>query len=246
MRKRVNSQRGFTLIELLVTMCVIAILATLSLALAGRMRAIGQKAHCMHSLRQLAAATQFYLGDHDERFFAYSQATSEGKLWYFGLEPGGGAAQAEGARELDPTRAPLYPYVQQVGGIEICPSFPYGSALWKPKFKGASWGYGFNTSLSNVNRLAIDRPSRIILFGDCAQVNTFQAPASAKNPMVEEFYMIDGVYRTIHFRHGATANMLFLDGHVEAMKMAPGTQDTQLKAANIGRITPVGSTEFLR
>ena len=240
-----KAPRAFTLIELLVTISIIAILSALSLAALGQMRSVGQKAFCAHSLQQLGAATQMYLADHDQLFFAYSQVTSEGTLWYFGMEAGGGS-KAEGSRGLDQTAAPLYPYVGQVGGIEVCPSFPYGAAVWKPKFKGASWGYGFNTSLSKASALAVERPAGIVLFGDCAQVNTFQAPASVKNPLVEEFYIIDTTSRTIHFRHGAAANMLFLDGHVQAMKMYPGTQDTRLKAANIGRITPVASTEYLR
>jgi prepilin-type N-terminal cleavage/methylation domain-containing protein/prepilin-type processing-associated H-X9-DG protein len=241
----VSARRGFTLIELLVAISVIAILAALSLSAMGKMRSVGQKAYCANSLRQLGAATNFYLSEHDQKFFAYSQNTTDGVLWYFGLE-GNGGSKAEGSRGLDQTQGPLYPYVQQVGGIQVCPAFPYGSALWKPKFKGASWGYGFNTALSNVNVLTVEHPSRIIVFGDCAQVNSFQAPASAKKPMIEEFYMIDTSSRTVHFRHGDTANMLFIDGHVEAMKMSPGTQDTRLMDANIGRITPQGSTEYLR
>lgn len=236
---------GFTLVELLVVVSVIAILSAFTFSIFGNMRSRAQQAHCAHSLRQLGMATNMYLSDHELVFFAYLQATPEGRLWYFGREPAGRTG-AEGERELDATEGPLFPYVQQVGGIEVCPSFPYESALWKPKYKKASWGYGFNTALSNMNVAALDRPQRVLLFGDCAQVNTFQAPATPKKPLVEEFYMIESKFKTIHFRHGTTANILFLDGHVEAMKMHPGTQDTRLREAKIGRITPVGSTEYLR
>lgn len=240
-----KTRRAFTLVELLVAIAIIAILAALSLGAMGKMRSIGQKAVCANSLRQLGAATGLYLAENEQRFFAYTRTTSEGVLWYFGLESSGGS-KAEGSRGLDETKGPLYPYVQQAGGVQVCPSFPYGSALWKPKFKGASWGYGFNVALSNVSALTVERPSRIILFGDCAQVNTFQPPASAKKPLIEEFYIIDSSSRTIHFRHSENANVLFLDGHVQPMKMYPGTQDTRLKEANIGRITAQGSTEYLR
>ncbi len=241
-----KTPRGFTLLELLVTLSVIAVLAVLVLAGVGRMRAMAQKAHCANSLRQLGAASHLYLGDHEQRFFSYVQNTPEGKLWFFGLEPKGAGGGAEGNRILDQTKGPLYPYVNQVGGISVCPAFPYGSALWKPKFKGASWGYGFNLFLSNVNLLTIERPSRVILFGDCAQVNTFQAPASAKNPMLEEFYMIEQSFKTIHFRHGTNANLLFADGHVESLPVCPGTEDLQLPDAGVGRVTPVGSMDLLQ
>lgn len=235
---------GFTLLELLVVMAIILILAGLSVSGIGKMRSISQRAHCTNSLRQLGAATHLYLAEHEQRFFAYSQAVPEGRQWYFGLERGGSTG-GEGARDLDVTGSPLYPYVKQVGGIEVCPAFPYESALWKPKFKGASWGYGYNLALSEVNALTLERPSQTILFGDCAQVNTFQHPASPKNPMLEEFYMIESRYSTVHFRHGTLANMLFVDGHVEALPMAPGTADRRLLSANVGRITPAGSTQYL-
>lgn len=237
--------RAFTLLELLVTIAVIAILAGLSLAGIRKVRSVGQSAACANSLRQLGAAAHMYLSENDQKFFAYSQPAPEGTMWYFGLERGGGPG-GEGDRELDQTAGPLYPYIKHVNGIQSCPAFPFGSALAKPKFKGASWGYGFNTSLSNASAARIELPARIILFGDCAQVNTFQAPASSNNPMIEEFYMIDVANRTIHFRHGTSANMLFLDGHVEGMKLYPGTQDTRIKSEKIGRMTPLGSTEYLK
>jgi prepilin-type processing-associated H-X9-DG protein len=233
------------LVELVVVMAVIAVLVTITSVAVAKVRSVAQSAHCANSLRQLGTATALYLNDNERTYFSYVKRTPEGRLWYFGLEPGRGGG-SEGSRQLDVTQGPLYPYVQSVGGIEVCPAFPYESALWKPKFKGASWGYGFNTSLSNVNALTIEKPSRVIVFGDCAQVNTFQAPASASKPMVEEFYMIEKNYPTIHFRHGAVANLLFADGHVEAMRPWPGTEDERLPEANVGRITPKGSTEYLR
>ena len=73
-----KTPRGFTLLEMLVTLSVIALLAVLSLAGLGRMRAVAQRAHCANSLRQLGAATHLYLADHERRFFAYTQNTPEG------------------------------------------------------------------------------------------------------------------------------------------------------------------------
>lgn len=224
---------------------IVAVLAALVLSGVEKMRKVAQGAYCANSLRQLGVATSLYLNDNDRVFFSYSKTVPEGRLWYFGLEPKGGGG-AEGSRVLDQTKGPLFPYVQQVGGIQVCPAFPYESSLWKPKFKGASWGYGFNTALSGVNLSNLEHPARTLVFGDCAQVNSFQPPASAKKPMLEEFYMIESSFKTIHFRHGARANILFADGHVDAMSMYPGTADTRLPDASVGRIAPVGSSDFLR
>lgn len=236
---------GFTLLELLTSIAIVAIMVTLSIAGMGQVKSIGQGAYCANSLRQLGIATTLYLADHQHVCFAFSEAEATGRLWYYGFETYASINSPEGDRSVDETQSPLYPYVQQVGGVEICPSFPYGQAIWKPKYAGASWGYGFNTFISSENVLSIPHPAQVILFGDCAQVNTFEAPASPSNPMLEEFYIIDNQYTTIHFRHGGCANILFLDGHVEKFTMYPGTLNTTLPNANVGRITPVGSTQYL-
>jgi prepilin-type N-terminal cleavage/methylation domain-containing protein/prepilin-type processing-associated H-X9-DG protein len=241
-----KANRAFTLLELLVVIGVISILAVISFAAFSKMRGMAQSVNCANSLRQLGAATQMYLTDNSHVFFNYSTVAPGGRLWYFGFETSASLGSPEGTRTVDETQAPIYPYVHNVGGVEVCPAFPYGQAVWEPKYKGASWGYGFNTFLSGVNSLTLTRPSQVILFGDCAQVDTFQAPASASNPLLEEFYMIENTYTTIHFRHGAHANMLFVDGHVEQMLMYPGTLDTRLPAQNVGRITPVGSMLYLQ
>ncbi len=249
---------AFTLVELLVVISIIAILAILSVGGIGKVRSISEGAVCAHSLRQLAVATHLYLQDHNNRFFPYYEDSPVGRRWFFGMEPKSSLGGAEGSRTVDVTQSFLYPYIHQVGGVEICRSFPYGSDYWKPKFKGASYGYGYNIFLASDTSVVpaklnqpkyltqIDRPSSVILFGDCAQVNTFQAPASKDNPKLEEFYLIDDIYRTIHFRHGRSANILFIDGHVEKFQPYPGTLDTGLRDECIGRITPRGSVQFLQ
>ena len=165
------------------------------------------------------------------------------------LKNGGGA---EGERDLDRTAGPLYPYIQEVDSIETCPAFNYRNALYKPKFKGASWGYGYNWKLGGgwsgrtpMRLTQLPRPAQVIVFADCAQANTFQAPASADNPMLEEFYIVNESFKTIHFRHRHDANFLFADGHVESRKMLEGTEDERLKSEKLGRITPVGSKQYL-
>jgi prepilin-type processing-associated H-X9-DG protein/prepilin-type N-terminal cleavage/methylation domain-containing protein len=241
--------RGFTLVEALVTLGIIVVLAALSFGALRGAGAAGKTARCLNSLRQLGTATQLYLLDHSHQFFRYRESVPEGTLWFFGLETSGGG---EGLRQLDATAGPLYPYLRQVGRIEICPAFDYGDALWKPKFKGASWAYGYNWILGGkwagepLRMSDLSAPSQVVVFGDCAQVNTFQAPASTSHPMIEEFYLIDQSSRTVHFRHGSRAGVVFADGHSELLPPEPGTLDARLPSAQIGRIAPVGSMKYLR
>ncbi len=243
---------GFTLIELLVVVGIMAVLATLILSGYRMYRGLATRAQCSSNLRQLTAAVHLYAADNNGAFPPYVRQNKDGsKEWYFGREkfqPG----VAEGDRELDREAGPLYPYIQSVGGIEVCQGFNYGSTLWKAKFKGASYGYGYNWLLggrmsgSPMFHSHLEGAENVILMADCGQVNTFQPPASPAKPMVEEFYIINEVYKTFHFRHNGRANVVFVDGHVEVMEPYPGTEDKRVKGEILGRVTPVGSTERLK
>ena len=247
---RCRSSSGFTLLELIFAIAIVGILAGVAVNLTKQARMATHKAKCASNLRQLGLAVSFYLHENDNRFPPYAEQTENGTVWYFGSESGGGGP--EGERDLDREAGPLYPYIQQVGSIEVCPAFNYNNALYKAKFKGASWGYGYNWKLGGgfrgrnpVHIAQLSRPSQVIVFGDCAQANTFQAPASPDNPMLEEFYILNETFKTVHFRHGHGANFLFADGHVETKEMLEGTRDDSLKGENLGRITPVGSFKYL-
>lgn len=230
---------------------IVAVLSTLGFQGYGRLRDAANRAKSASNLRQLGIAVLLYTDDNHGEFPRYLEATPEGRRWYFGLEPSGGPS-AEGERRLIPEGGPLWPYIETVGGIEVCPAFNYQSPIWKAKFKGASWGYGYNWLLGGrmggmpLSIRHLRSPGRVILFASCAQVNTFQAPASPSNPMLEEFYIINETFPTIHFRHNGLANVLFVDGHVEAFSVLPGTEDRRIKTEIVGRITPYGSSEMLR
>lgn len=59
---------AFTLIELLVVIAIIAILAAIAVPAAGPMIERGRSARCVGNLRQIGAAVQQYVADHDYRF----------------------------------------------------------------------------------------------------------------------------------------------------------------------------------
>ena len=235
-------RRAFTLIELLVVIAIVAILASLLLPALARAKATAHRAKCTTNLRQLGLAAQMYWDDNEDQCFRYRGAfTNNGVVYWFGwLEQG-----AEGQRAFDATQGALYPYLQG-RGVEICPSLNYSMGQFKLKAKGAAYGYGYNLHLSvplnqpPIRISTVARPSDTALFADAAQVNTFQAPASPSNPMLEEFYYVstNATEATTHFRHARKANVIFCDGHVAPESPAPSSLDQRLPGQFVGRLHP--------
>ena len=218
---------GFTLIELLVVVAIIAILAALLLPTLSQSKASARRIQCVSSIRQLGLAAEMYWDDNQGQTFRYRGAyTNGGDVFWFGwLERG-----SEGSRAFDLAQGALHPYLGG-RGIEICPGLNYLAARFKLKATGAAFGYGINLYLTspttlNVNRMT--RPADTAVFADAAQVNTFQAPASPENPMLEEFYYIHDTETTVHFRHQRTANVVFGDGHVDQERPASGSIDVNM------------------
>ncbi len=241
--------RAFTLLELLIVVCIIGLLAGLAVpALTGALQ-VANQVSCASNLRHVGIATRMYLKDHDDTFFLLVDlAASEGsggKCWYFGFETTGSAAGGWGRRTVDRSKGTLAPYLGEDARAGVCPALPsFGD---KAKYADWVWTYGVNAELTGpvgatksktfgaIHRL--DR-SRTGLFADSAQVNTFQAPASRANPLIEEWFYIQTGAPYVHFRHGGRANVLFADWHVEAVGPAEGGLNPILPGARIGYLDP--------
>ncbi|MGA2865079.1 MAG: prepilin-type N-terminal cleavage/methylation domain-containing protein [Verrucomicrobiota bacterium] len=231
---------AFTLLELLVVIALIAVLAALLLPALSRSKASAQRIKCLSNLHQLELAANLYWDDNGGNCFRYGGAyTNGGQLYWFGwMGPG-----AEGARAFDATCGALYPYLQG-RGVELCPAFNYFLSQFKAKARGATYGYGYNLYLSaapgqapiNLSRLL--RPAGTVLLADAAQVNTWQAPASPANPMLEEWYYLDNSTNQPngHFRHAQKAEAVFCDGHVGPERFVPGSLDPRMPSQFVGRL----------
>ena len=232
--------RAFTLIELLVVIAFISILAAMLLSALARAKASAQRADCMSNLRQVGLATQLYWDDNAGKSFRYNLgATNNGTLYWFGWIDN---TQPEGHRPFDLSMGVLHPYLNG-SAVRLCASPVWASPQFKLKGTNAIFSYGCSSYVfggpgnSPVNANKISRPADTALFADTAQVNTFQAPASASNPMFEEWYYFDySPLANVHFRHAQKANVTFADGHVALEKPLAGSLDPRLPAQNIGRL----------
>lgn len=231
-------ERGLTLIELLVTISIVVLLAALLIPAVRSVYASSTDATSAHCIAQLNAAAQSYLGDNGMNYWPYRVSTNGGTQWWFGFESTASMNAPEGKRWLDLNEGPLGPYIAASGGMTVDPSFSRAGNTFKPKYGATHFAYGYNLLLQGKNQLSLSSPGKIPVFATCAQVNTFQSPASPKKPMVEEFYYFNATERTVHFRIGGQAMVGYADGSAGYLPMMPGTLDSRMPGANIGRLDP--------
>jgi len=233
---------AFTLIEVLVVAAIIGLLAALLLPTLVHTKLTAQRADCVCNLRELGLGTELYLGDNAGfAFRKNAPAIAAGQQWWFGWLGSG----AEGQRAFDLTTGVLFPYLHGTG-TRLCPSFDYTSPLFKLKGTNVIFSYGCNSyffagpNQTPVAASSLRHPADTVFFADAAEVNNFQAPASASHPMFEEFYYVDTntAYPNGHFRHDQMANVIVADGHADLEKPVPGSLDPRVPSQFIGRLRP--------
>src|SRR5690606_31586298 len=172
--------------------------------------------------------------------------------------------QPDPAKQLDFSAAFLAPYMETNQAAFQCPDLSlkqvdaarFGkmacSFAYNGHYLGRGIDYDYSTwppgiSQSPRFRRLRDVPSTsaTIAFADSAQVKCLNWP-SCTSTSLEEVWLIEppkNEFPTVHFRHAMTANVAFLDGHVESMEvrwidhsLLPAGQAARIRNEGLGHI----------
>jgi general secretion pathway protein G len=205
---RKRRAEGFTLIELLVVISIIAILAGLTLPVLSKAKERANAGACMHNLQQIGVGMNLYASDHNNRLpMARSNDPTipawPDAYWYYQIYP------YTATTALAPTN---YTQTCEVcfGGLMRDP----GKTDWningptdqqRISYAMSSFNPGDSYGLA-LNRSMIPDPARTMLVCDTA----YPYPV-----MNSTNYMYSTTWTCL--RHGGLDNILFCDGHVQAV-----------------------------
>lgn len=203
---------GFTLIELLVVVAIIATLAGMLLPVLGRARERGRATHCANNLRQVGLAFCLYADDYSGLVpTPYYSLSSPPQMWIALLVPYVGRAGtfADVTTEIGERTKVFY----CVSEHQAPPGYNCYGMSWMLGDDGVSYqdSSGNDAPALSVFR-SVSNPSAKMLAADSFWDSTLG-------------YVDVGIWKDtnagatgeVSFRHNGFANVLFVDGRVEAM-----------------------------
>lgn len=223
---------GFTLIELLIVLAILAVIAAILFPVFAHVRERARQTTCAGNLRQIGMATMQYAGDSDGLLFnTLSHADDSGRIthWSFCSEQALGTPDVR----IDASCGPLAPFLKSAG-VWHCPSASGLKAADHCTAVPPAYGLNIAYTRSEISRgrpvslAQVTAPSETILAADSAS-----APSGSLS-WTKYIQLPSDHGASVHGRHSGRANVLWLDGHVNARKPVP--PDAQNQALDVGDV----------
>ena len=208
---------GFTLIEVLVVIGIIAFLIALTLPVLESVRRSARTVQCGSNLKQIHAALEMYLGEHQNMtFWRGENIDTDGMEWYVygGRETGNTCIQQDGIFNNTVPR-PLNKYVGNNVELFRCPEDVPGASPWTEPEETDYWHYNWTGNSYNFNA---NGDPELDYNGGLSGVRFTRIKDSANTVLFTEAAHVWGyaaMGETAAWHPQAKANVCFADGHVE-------------------------------
>ncbi|MCM8762182.1 MAG: DUF1559 domain-containing protein [Candidatus Omnitrophica bacterium] len=223
-------RKGFTLIELLVVVAIIAVLAAMLLPALSQAREKARQATCINNLKQISTVFFMYLMDNDDTFCGTTNVYN--RSW------AGRYFNAILSDYLEPNRYRIndtYGYNRTLSKVWNCPTImkkkPYYQTvspyvrIWDCTESSYGWNFSMATSsgypaYSGSFRYRGKGMSKILLLTEMCWESSGYTVVSGN--------AYDSYWGLRSRAHGEFLNVLFLDGHVEAVLSRDLKYDTSV------------------
>ncbi len=227
---------GFTLVELLVVIAIIALLASILFPVFSRARENARKSSCASNMKQVGLGLQMYSQDYDERTLLawgvdrwpdhFAQTYVKAANFLYCPSSDYGTAGFASSYTYYPSYGYNYAYLNPPTTTTLnCPQGPDSANT------ACATYFSPLTNSPGLALAAIENSSETIMMGESASWDTtaskyMKGYISILPPSWWAYNTdLSNKYGRIIERHNGMLNVLFVDGHVKAMKRDAMKQD---------------------